>query len=167
MKEKNNPSPKQESNNFLQQIGLPHCFTCHKEHEMIHERFYLTPCTEKCGKWFNSPTPTDRILESWEVEFDKLAEMPDDFAKVKESLYSEETYPESEYELCPDKIKSFISQKLLSTRQSTIKEIIDGLPKEKELLCLNDLNEGVNNIVTGFNQAVQEIKQSLEKLAEK
>lgn len=52
--------------NFLQQIGLPHCFFCHKDHNFserdINNFISLehplcggtrTPCTKKCGKWFS------------------------------------------------------------------------------------------------------------------
>jgi hypothetical protein len=62
---------------------------------------------------------------TWELEWEKLTEMPDykDFGKLEESLYREDSYPESMYELCHDKIKDFISTKLAEQRLKIAEEI--------------------------------------------
>ena len=54
----------------MQEIGKPHCFTCHKEHDLYHcVPSNPTPCTKECGKWFR-----ELIINEWENEFNKLLE---------------------------------------------------------------------------------------------
>ena len=48
---------------------------------------------------------TQRRLE----EFDKRTDMPERFEDVEQSLYSDEIYPESEYELSLTKLEEFIA----------------------------------------------------------
>ncbi len=68
--------------------------------------------------------------EEWEIEFDKLTEHETfydcesaiEWVKNNKTLFSEEVYPESEFELDFDKVKSFITKLLTSERQRAYKE---------------------------------------------
>src|SRR3990167_7084316 len=148
-------TPKKEKPLFLQSHKNPKgnalVYPLQTKKECTHYGDSPDTCTICINSLINSPSPTDRILESWEKEFDKEFTFIDDETTVN-VLGTE----------LSNELKSFISQKLLSARQETIKEIIEIVKNKK--LKPEGLANALNYEETGFNQALQEIKQSLEKL---
>ena len=70
---------KSDNQNYMQSIGLPHCFTCHTEHEMIKDNKIVcdpphqTSCTPACGKWYKHMMETQKP-ENQKPDWEKMRE---------------------------------------------------------------------------------------------
>lgn len=68
-----------------------------------------------------------KLLQEQEKEFDEktnhdnVGNTDDEVMRVEDSLYGETMYPESMFELCPDKLKAHIKQNNIAL----IKKVID------------------------------------------
>jgi hypothetical protein len=123
--------------------------------------FFCTYCDKQvpcgCDKKFHLQEP---IKEDWEKEFNKefdnlvMAEIKGKLWRFKDCTLKGRT-------------KTFISKLLEAEKQQYRQEILDRLPKEKELE--NENIAGLTNArtrndqKTGYNQALQEIKELINK----
>ena len=108
----------------------------------------------------------EKILE----EFDKLTPCPDDcgvdYDEKKEwleknnHLYHNEVYNEPMYDLSEEKVKEFIEKAIDQTREETIREVNSILPEEM-------IDNGGDVAFRGFNDCLDQIKQSLKSLINK
>jgi hypothetical protein len=112
------------------------------------DKFGNSRCA-KCNKWIERfPPQSDKKQEDWEIEFDKKINSDnykkDEYyylVKAEDSLLYEEPFPESQYELDEDKVKSFIRK----TRQEAVEE---------------ERKRTINNVC---EMAVKEIREYKEK----
>ena len=95
-------------------------------------------------------------------EFDKKTDIPEKYEDIENSLYDDERYPESEYELSLTKLESFLRDSHLKYLASKRKELEGELKQEGQ--PAKNYKEDVFNITNiGYNLAKQEEIDKLDK----
>ena len=110
--------------------------------------------------------------ENWEKRFDELYPYLAEQTKIKDFirqlLKSEKQKWDKDHELLVNAIIDTYKMKIKDLKQQYRQEILEGLPKEKELE--NENIAGLTNArtrndqKTGYNQALQEIKELINKI---
>ena len=119
---------------------------------------YKNPPQESWEKEFETLWNNSDVCECWEDHKNSFVPMA---LRGKESSQSVKSIEKS-------KIKSFIKNLLSSEKAQLIQEIIEKLPKEERLDYSGDTIEMVGKVSfsKGFNQALSEIKQTLNQSKE-
>uniref|UniRef100_A0A6M3J8X2 Uncharacterized protein n=1 Tax=viral metagenome TaxID=1070528 RepID=A0A6M3J8X2_9ZZZZ len=98
------------------------------------------------------PNPKEKTLD-WREEFDRLTSPPENYEQAKNSLYWEESYPESKYELDAEKIKAFIVQVEQSAYDRCIGEL-------KEKIETHEHSAGCGTVCRGLVEVAEALKRS-------